>query len=113
LISKLEITIDELISKALPNYDIESQCYETMYGTRLFFDFCIPSLKVMIEVQGQQHYKFIRFFHGMIENFYKSNARDNLKQEWCGKNGYTLVYFKYDEIAKLTVEEVKARIVNS
>lgn len=67
----------------------------------------------MIEVQGEQHSKFSAFFHGTRDNFNKSKSRDALKQEWCSNNDYTLVYFNYNEIDKLTEEEFLHRIVNT
>ena len=111
--SKLAQTIEGLIAQVLPNYEVYTEHGVKMYNKQLFFDFCIPTLRIMIEVQGQQHYNFVEFFHGMIDNFHKSVARDNLKQEWCALNGYTLVYFDCAEIPKLTAEEFKYRIINS
>ena len=35
-----------------------------LVGTRLTFDFYNANKKIMIEVQGAQHTKFIKFFHG-------------------------------------------------
>jgi hypothetical protein len=92
MISNLEKTIDDLLEEAFPNYNIQKQCCIKISGKTLFFDFCIPNLKVMVEVQGQQHSKFVQFFHGMIDNFNKSVARDDLKREWCSKNIYLQTY---------------------
>lgn len=111
--SELEKTIERLIASELPNYEVCKQYSVRVDGGLLLFDFCIPALRIMIEVQGEQHYKFVQFFHGMIDNFNKAKARDNLKKEWCSKNGYSLIYFEYKEIPKLTSLEFRDRIISS
>jgi very-short-patch-repair endonuclease len=109
--SKLSDAIKGFIEKLLPNYDYETEHYESFYGTRLMFDFCIPDLKVMIEVQGEQHFKFNAFFYKDADAFNAAMHRDALKREWCSKFGYSLVYFTYKEIDKLTDEAFIDRIV--
>ena len=111
--SQLADTVEELIHKALPNYQIYREHCVSISNRKLFFEFCIPILKVMVEVQGSQHSKFVGFFHGLVDNFNKSVARDNLKQEWCELHGYSLIYFDYREVPKLTEDDVKRRIVDS
>ena len=67
-------------------------------------DVYIPSLKVGIEYQGEQHYRPIDFFGG--DPAYKEVVmRDKRKAELCKSNGVTLIYWRYDEPiskAKLT-----------
>jgi len=112
--SQLSDKIEGCIKRTLKKYSYSTE-YEVKAGfnNSLRFDFCIPGLKVMIEVQGQQHTKFNKFFHGTLDNFNKAKARDGFKQIWCSNNDYTLVYFNYDEIAKLTDEEFLQRIVST
>lgn len=63
----------------------------------LFLDFYIPSLKIAIEVHGEQHYNYVPFFHKTYAQFLYSQKRDNDKAEWCEKNGITLISLKYSD----------------
>ena len=42
----------------------------------LYLDFYLPLKKICFEVHGEQHYKFIPFYHNNILNFLKSQKRD-------------------------------------
>ena len=112
--SQLSDKIELHIKKSLSNYSYHKE-YEVKHGfnTSLRFDFCIPALKVMIEVQGEQHEKFSKHFHKTRDNFNKAKARDNLKSDWCSVNSYSLIYFNYDEIEKLTDEQFLQRILET
>lgn len=66
-------------------------------GTRLTGDFYIHSQRLMIEVNGEQHYKANGFFHNEKLDFYRGKTRDRKKQEWCDLNGITLISLPYDE----------------
>lgn len=63
----------------------------------LYLDFYIPSIKLAIEVHGQQHYEFCPFFHKSKADFFKSKARDEDKIEWCKLNDISIVTLKYTE----------------
>ncbi len=40
-------------------------------------------LRMAFEYQGQQHYKFVKYFHKTRENFYERQRRDEKKKELC------------------------------
>lgn len=61
----------------------------------LYLDFYIPTIKLGIEVHGQQHYEFSQFFHRTKADFLKSKARDEDKIEWCKLNGIRLIVLDY------------------
>lgn len=60
-------------------------------NTRLFFDFYIKDLGLLIEVQGRQHDEFVKHFHTDKETFLASKKRDNLKKEYAEKAGFVLL----------------------
>ena len=62
----------------------------------LYLDFFIPSVKIGVEVHGEQHYEYIPFFHKSKAGFLRSQARDRAKAEWCEVNQIELVVLKYD-----------------
>jgi hypothetical protein len=65
--------------------------------TVLRADFFIPNRNLLIEVHGEQHHKFNKFFFKNKMAFYKAKARDNEKREWCELNSIKLVEFNYNE----------------
>lgn len=71
-----------------------------------YFDFCIPLFKICVEVQGEQHFKYVPFFHHSISNFIKAKKLDAEKREWCEINGITLIEFPYTE----SLEQWKQKI---
>lgn len=88
----------ELLKELFPHNRIKMEYYVNYKGQRLFFDFYIRELGIFIEVQGQQHTKFIKHFHGSKEVFLAQKNRDNLKIEYVQKNDMCLVRFNYDEV---------------
>lgn len=62
-----------------------------LVDTRMTFDFYNANKKIAIEVQGQQHTKFVPFFHGSRAKFLQQLKRDNKKLEFCEINNVKLV----------------------
>lgn len=60
-------------------------------GTRLSLDFYNANKRIAIEVQGEQHFKFVPFFHGNRNTYLKQIKRDVKKIEFCEINNITLV----------------------
>ena len=79
-------------------------CYEEfpVYGTKMSVDILNATKKIAVEVQGQQHEKYNRFFHKNRLNYLYSIQRDYNKRKWLEKNDYCLVEINYDEIDKLS-----------
>lgn len=96
--SLLAKSVKETLNKIFPNTRINEEYYVNYQGQKLFFDFQISTLKILIEVQGIQHTQFNRHFHGSAESFKQSKKRDRLKSEWCNLNDMILVCINYDEI---------------
>lgn len=57
----------------------------------LYLDFFLPSQKLVVEVDGQQHHEYVPFFHKHELNYFRSNLRDQKKDEWCDINNFRLV----------------------
>jgi hypothetical protein len=73
-------------------------CYEynsSWLGSQKI-DIFIPSIRVGIEYQGEQHYHPVEFFGGE-DGFNKTVERDNRKRAICEKQDVTLIYWKYSE----------------
>lgn len=63
----------------------------------LYADFFIPTRRLLVEVQGEQHYKFNTFFHKHTINYINSTKKDNNKEQWCSINNIKYLALKYDE----------------
>ena len=63
----------------------------------LYLDFYIPNAIIGVEVHGQQHFKYIPYFHKSKAGYLRSKARDRVKAEWCELNDITLVELRWDE----------------
>jgi hypothetical protein len=98
--SDFEVEILSMIKNVFPNYRVVEQHSVYYMGTQLFFDFYIPALNVIIECQGEQHYKYVPHFHGMKAEFRESNRRDQLKREWAEQRKIALLEIRFDKKPK-------------
>jgi len=70
-------------------------------GTRLSLDFFNANKKIAIEVQGQQHFTYVKFFHGNRINYLNQIKRDVKKIDFCNLNKINLVeIYPQDELSK-------------
>ena len=61
-------------------------------GTRLTFDFFNATRNIAIEVDGNQHYKYNKFFHSNSrQNFLSQLKRDEKKEYFCDINNIELI----------------------
>jgi hypothetical protein len=72
-----------------------------LVDTRLTFDFFNANKRVAIEVQGQQHTKFVPFFHSSRGKFLQQLKRDCKKLEFCEINNIKLIeIYSVNELTK-------------
>ena len=67
-------------------------------GSPLEYDFYLPDRGILIELNGEQHYKASSWFDGRRfagRSFAKRKANDIRKERLAGKNGFRLVVIKY------------------
>ena len=96
--SSLHLSTRSLLIKYYPTLQIlEEVPIPLRKNETLYLDFYLPLNKTCIEVHGEQHYKFIPFYHSNILNFLKSQKRDREKQEWCELNAIKYIALRYDE----------------
>lgn len=63
----------------------------TVPTTRLRIDYLCPNIKIAIEVHGDQHENFIKFFHKTRSGYLAHIKRDIKKEKFLQENNYTLV----------------------
>lgn len=82
-------------------------------GTRMTFDFYNANEKVAIEVQGDQHIKYVPFFHkGYQNNYMAQQRRDHEKNDFCDLNDIKLILIFENEKNKLSKSFFKKLDIN-
>lgn len=76
-------------------------------GKKLRFDFYLPDFNVLVEYDGEQHFKPIEYFGGE-ESFNVLKQNDVIKNEYCKKHKINLIRIPYT----LSKDEVKDAIFN-
>lgn len=66
------------------------KCINPITGKQLPYDFEIPDFKVIVEVQGKQHYESVPYFHGKTTIKYQL-FKDSFKRQFAIENGYKFV----------------------
>lgn len=93
----------------LEEYGIEFQPQKKFANLKrikqLSYDFYIPSMDILIECQGEQHYKPVDFMGG-AEMFNIQQERDQLKREYARQNGYYLLEISYKDYRKDRILEI-------
>ena len=105
--SKGEDKIVRLLNSARVRYEreVSVQKLNGKKGVPLRYDFGIyqnGKLVILIEFDGEQHFKAINFFGGE-EGLQENQKRDKIKNEFCLKNSITLYRIPYWEENKLNI----------
>lgn len=70
---------------------------KTIRSKCLRADFYIPNRNLIVEVHGEQHFRFNAFHFDTKLAFFKAQARDRSKAEWCKLNEIRLIQLNYNE----------------
>lgn len=85
----LEELLNSRFDKAYPEW-LKGQSIREIDG-------CNEFLGLGFEYNGEQHYRYIPFFHhNGPEDLFTIQARDKLRYEECAKNGVALIIIPYD-----------------
>jgi hypothetical protein len=92
--SKIQQAIGNAIRAKFPQAKIVQNCRPDWLvsgaGERLELDFYLPWLRIAFEVQGRQHERFVKNFHGTREGFDAQLRRDVEKRRLCEDFGVRL-----------------------
>ena len=107
-ISKGESRIANYLNEHQISYQRQYKFEDCRNKNLLPFDFAIlyptKELKCLIEYDGEQHYKFVKHWHGDEEGFKLQQLRDNIKTEYCKKHNIKLIripFTDYDNIEEI------------
>lgn len=115
-ISKGEIKILDLLKEI--QVDVETQkTYEELKDIKkLRFDFHIRKHNLLIEFDGEQHFKSVKNWGGQA-NWHQTYLHDKMKEEFCKRHEITLLripYTEYDSLNKKFIEEnIKSALRNA
>lgn len=103
-----------MLHEAFPGFTIDEEVpIEVGQRRPLFVDLVVRELRVAIECQGEQHYRFNPHFHGDPEAFLEQQRRDRLKADALREADYVLVVVRHDEMKKLTTRRLAERITKA
>jgi hypothetical protein len=85
-----ELVTGKPFPKARPSF-----MQNVVSGQNLELDCYNDELKIAIEYNGEQHYKYIPHFHSSKDAFYNMKYRDEMKTRLCEQNGIKLVIVPY------------------
>lgn len=96
--SSFHLSARQLITASFPTLQILEEVPITLRRNEtLYLDFYLPLKKMCVEVHGEQHYKFVPFYHNNILSFLKSQKRDREKAEWCEINNINHIVLPHYE----------------
>lgn len=106
--SSFHLKARQIITDIFPTLQILEEVPITIRKSEtLYLDFYLPLKKLCIEVHGEQHYKFVAFYHNNVLSFLKSQKRDREKQEWCEINNIQYVVLPHFENDHEWMERIK------
>jgi len=105
--SSYHLQARDLLSSLHPTLQIlEEVTVNIRKGQIAYLDFYLPLLKWCVEIHGEQHYKFVPYYHGNMMSFLKSQKKDKEKKEWCELNHIKYIELSYNE----NIEEWKTKL---
>ncbi len=93
--SKGEKAVREYLSNRRIRFEEQ---YSPSWIGRKRYDFYLPTHNLIIEFHGEQHYRFIEFFHRNKRNFNASQKDDAFKEAEAKKNGIRYLIIPYTDI---------------
>jgi hypothetical protein len=105
--SSLHLSARSLLTEYFPTLQIlEEVPIPLRKNETLYLDFYVPLKKMCLEVHGEQHYKFIPFYHSTMLNFLKAQKRDREKLEWCDINNIQYIELPFDESKEKWIDRI-------
>jgi len=103
--SKGERIVEEyLIEHHIPH--VKQKTFpECKHKMLLRFDFYLTSHNILVEYDGEQHYKFLPKFHGDISGFVLQQSRDNIKTEYAESNNISLIRIRWNQDIKGVLDD--------
>lgn len=106
--SKLQFKAKQFLRPFWENHVVYEEF--PVFGTRMKVDIVNVTKYIAVEVNGQQHGTFNKFFHGNSRHkYFQSLSRDWKKEEWLEKNSFELIIIEYNEVDGLSKSFIKEK----
>ena len=105
--SNLQFRVKQFLKQYWENHIVYEEF--PVYGSRMKVDIVNATKYIAVEVNGQQHGSFNKFFHNSRYGYFQSISRDVKKEEWLEKNGFDLITIEYNEVEDLTEQFIKEK----
>ncbi|OHD25750.1 MAG: hypothetical protein A2086_14180 [Spirochaetes bacterium GWD1_27_9] len=76
--------------------------YWLRYNSSLQLDIYLPNINLAFEYDGEQHYKYMSYFHKNKQDFLEQQDRDRFKDRRCEEEGITLIRYR-DKTEYITI----------
>lgn len=80
---------------------IREKTFKDLKGGKFRFDFYLPSLNLLIEIDGEQHFKQVSKFQKTRMEFLRQQEHDRQKNSYCLANNISLYRIPYWEIKNI------------
>ena len=105
--SNLQFKVKQFLKQYWENHIVYEEF--PVFGSRMKVDIVNATKYIAVEVNGQQHGSFNKFFHNSRYGYFQSISRDVKKEEWLENNGFDLITIEYDEVESLTEEFIREK----
>ena len=102
--SKGEITIRKYLKKRNILFEEQKKFDNLKDIKQLSYDFYIPEKNLLIEFNGEQHYR--KCFNRDLHKWHRQKHHDWLKRKFARDNHFNLLVIKYDEDANKMLDNV-------
>lgn len=96
--SKLTKAVFGIIKECYPNETLVQEEPIKINGKTLYLDIYIPRLKIAVECDGEQHFRFNKFYHADSSAFIQQKKNDLDKMLFCQESNITLVRVAFNEV---------------
>lgn len=106
MMSTFERLVRSILDRSGVQFEQEKQ-FKDLYNSLYRFDFYIPSIPAVIEVNGMQHYVYTKQFHANRSDFLKAQERDRRKLAYCLANNIKAYCIPYWEMGNInTINDI-------
>lgn len=98
--SKGEELIEYFLKKHKVQY-VKEKTFSDLRNGKLRFDFYLPLTNTLIEIDGEQHFKFTPHFHKTKRDFTHAKQNDYYKNSYALAHGLQLYRIPYWEIENI------------
>lgn len=95
-------------NKSRPAFLLNDPTSDGKQKNYLELDCFNPELRLAIEYNGIQHYKYTPYFHKTVESFTIQKYRDYIKKQLCKENGVRLIEVPYT----VQLQDIKSFIIS-